>query len=70
MKLILLCMTSTENFWRIVENPDWNSPTQEGAAAQLMQNIYNSYVEYENCGLKSRVIRQEDLDKYIAPEDQ
>lgn len=57
-KYILLVKGRFE--WLVVSNPRFDLPIQEGLAAQLLNNEFNGYVEYENCGSVYRVVRAKD----------
>jgi len=48
--------------WEAVSNP---TPSLEMRAAnRILLNSVNSYVEYENCGVRIRIVRRGDLSKY------
>jgi hypothetical protein len=66
VKLTLISRLNDRALWRVVSNPRWDRNFQEGIAKKLLENSANLYVEYENCGCVRRVIRTEDLPKYVS----
>ena len=60
---ILLSKLKREEIWRITKfRWDWETK----AMSQILENCFNEYVEYYNCGVQYRMIRTEDIEKYIA----
>lgn len=49
--------------WRIVTNPCWDHLTK--AQNDILQNEYNHYAEYCNCGSIYRMIRAQDISEYL-----
>jgi hypothetical protein len=58
---IMLCRLDTEANWREVANP---LDSDLRAAYSILGNRFNEYVEWLNCGVVYRVIRNKDLGKY------
>ncbi len=50
--------------WCLVTNPDFTPPNAEYYASLIILNVAVSYVEYENCGVTYRIIRDGDMGKY------
>ena len=49
--------------WRIVQNPKWGPITR--GQSMILDNAYNEYAEYTNCGCVYRMIRVETIHEYV-----
>ncbi len=66
----LLARYIDQTQWRVVVNPNWGAGTQsteQKAWAILLENSFNSYVEYENSGVVYRIVR--DISDYNLAEE-
>ena len=59
---VLLSKLGSKGEWVIVSNPSYGSP--ESACSSVLMNRCNAYVEYENTGSITRMVRVEDIEKY------
>lgn len=66
LKRLLICRNddNIEN-WAIISNPDFNSKqSPECHASLILLNAVVPYVQWENCGVIYRVIRNRDRANY------
>lgn len=65
--LVLIARPHTKSEWKIVSNPDFTRlKASERLAAQILGESFVDYVEYSNCGVFYKVIRESDLDHYLG----
>ena len=50
--------------WDFISNPRWDYFTK--ALSAVLDNAFNSYAEYENCGVVYRMVRRKDLTEYLT----
>ena len=63
MKLISICRLDGQAEWSIISNM-----TKDGnykASQIILANSFNEYVEWRNCGVIYRIVRESDLNKYV-----
>ena len=54
IQLIMLCRFEDEKEWKQITNPH---PHELKNAGRILQNSFNEYVEFKNCGVIYRVER-------------
>ncbi|MEW8048915.1 MAG: hypothetical protein AB2792_19950 [Candidatus Thiodiazotropha sp.] len=59
---VIILRMNPDQHWKVQTNPSWSS--SEHHCNQLLHNDANDYVEYQNCGVKHRMIRFRDLGQY------
>ena len=59
---VLITKHVRQNCWRGISNPSWGPI--EIACHHVLMSQANAYVEYENCGMQTRMIRFEDIGDY------
>lgn len=61
-----LCKVQNGCIWRVVSNP---SILDLKNTQPFLTNSFNDYLEYHNCGITYRFVRNQDLHKYGIREE-
>lgn len=61
-RLLIARLDCERGYWQPVANPRWSMFTE--AMSTLLMNSCNDYIEYANSGVRYRMIRWKDREKY------
>ena len=64
---IILAKLTGKRRWSVID--DKRPGYAEKAMSTLLLNACNKYAEYENCGVKYRMIRRSQCTEYMIPAD-
>ena len=64
---IILARLTNKRKWGVID--DKRPGYVETSRSTVLFNSVNSYVEYENCGVKYRMVRRSQFAEYGFPED-
>ena len=67
MKYCMFARLRDQVEWARVSNPSWTADSEHLATTILASNTFNEYVQWENCGVEYRVVREPDAAKYAEP---
>jgi regulator of sirC expression with transglutaminase-like and TPR domain len=65
-RVIISRLTNSQK-WQIISNPRWDYATK--AQSAILHNESNDYTEYSNCGVIYRMVRKQDLHRYMDDQE-